>query len=175
MTRAVVNSREELTRFKPDLVILVTGICDVTVRRHRLTELRHTEVDRAVRYAVDQAGKATVLLHNYGYDCVSLATYTGIDLTRYNKGGEPTPHKEQHRLNDIIAGINNQVISVNKEAGMPNTWTGGAVHPCLKRKFRCYYDRLADGCHLTERTRAYWARQMIKTIEHYPFKRKQTK
>ena len=87
MVRAVEGSRRVVTEFRPDLVIVIAGICDVTLRdRHnKYTRLRYMDIDRAVEYATEQAKKAIVLLRELGVDYISLATPTGVDLSRYNK------------------------------------------------------------------------------------------
>ena len=172
MARAVEKSREILATYRPDLVILMAGICDVTTRdgKSRITSLRHTNTVEAVEYAMEQLQKAVAMLHGLSIFNVSIATYTGVDLVRYNRVKWCSVHRDQDLLNDIIARINSCVVNTNKDAGMPTTWTGGAVHPRLNKRYRNHYDRLTDGCHLTEQTRSYWARQIMKTIRHHPFK-----
>ena len=172
MVRATEGAYGALLGFRPDLVILVAGICDVTTRdsNSKQVKLRHTNPVIAVNYAMDQVRRATGSIRDAGFQHISLATYTGLDLSRYNRVTGEIPHNDQELLNEIILKINNHIIEANKEAGMSTTWTGGAVHPCLKKKYRCRYARLSDGCHLSEQTRAYWARQILKTMGHHPFK-----
>lgn len=144
MVRVVELSLLNLAAFGPDLVILSAGICDVTMRDQHtiIMRLRHTSVDGIVSHALEQVMRALEALEKVGCRNVSIATYTGIDLRCYNEGTRLRTNRQrvadtvqaneqsnQRTLNDAILSINSQVIEVNKTAGMPTTWTGGAVHP----------------------------------------------
>ena len=180
--RAVEEAMNSIKTSKPDLVILATGICDVTVlnRQTWTCQPRYSKPEELASYAVGQLNAALQRLRNEGTIQVSVATYTGLDLERYNKvlgkrrhgvsfPGTSIMQNGQTVLDSAIQLINKRIIATNKDTGMPTTWAAGAIHPRYKKQYRNHYNRLTDGCHLNEYARRYWALQMAKTMRHYPY------
>lgn len=178
---AVLKSMKAIKQERPNLVILAAGVCDLTWRHSetKVTSLRNKELEGSVKQVITALQSACELLRVTGEYHVSVATVTGIDLADYN---HPTRkrmnqeqyshyvsttkiiHKEQITLNEAINEINRRITSLNKEAGMPTTWTAGVVHSHFNKLTHHYYRRLTDGCHLDNNTKKGWVKQIAKTI-----------
>ena len=179
--RAVVKSIKAIREHNPTIVILMVGICDITIRNWhtKRTALRYTETSDIVKSVMDEANTALRILKPLGDFKLSLATVTGIDLADYNNLNrrKMTPqqyethcltdkidHPDQTKLNMAIIEVNRQLTAINKKNGVPTTWMAGLVHSYFKGKYHHYYKRLADGCHADDRTKIAWARQLSKSI-----------
>lgn len=178
---AVLRSLRAIDNVKPDLIILMTGICDLTWRHSRtgLTQLRSTEVDECVSRVLGAIRAALDLLATPARR-ISIATLTGLDLADYNHKPRRNmsdseyehyckhvkiAHPHQGILNDTIVEVNRQIIALNKAASMPTTWLAGRVHSCFKNKYRHFYKHLIDGCHPSGGTRDFWAAQVSKSVK----------
>lgn len=169
---AMSLSVDTIRSFKPTLIIIMLGICDLT-RRNKVTMhtwLRFDTVDGSVDYVIDQAHQSLAYLRRLGTYRISYATLTGLDLSSYNTGVQHlSPPKQalqqaQNTLNTSILEINRRIIELNKTTGLPTTWTASYVHDYFKHQYHHYYRRLSDGCHPTGKTVSYWANQIAKTI-----------
>lgn len=178
---AALKSITKIKQIKPDLVILMTGICDLTWRHSTtgVTSLRHNILEDSVERVVSALSAARDLLLSLGEVTVSIATVTGIDLSDYNfparKGMSPAQyssyesynkcvHEQQEVLDGSILVINRRITKLNLNMRVPTTWTAGVVHAHFNKKAHHYYRRLADGCHPDEETKSRWASQLAKTI-----------
>lgn len=178
---ATLKSIQTIKDMKPDLVIIMVGICDLTWRNriNKITSLRYSNVRDAVAHVIDAARAAHSLLQEMGNHKISFATVTGIDLTDYNDtsrkymtaeeykihcASTKITHREQNTLNDAVLEINKQLTKLNAANSVPTVWTAGVVHTYARRKHHHYYIRLRDGCHPDEPTKKEWAIQINKAI-----------
>lgn len=83
---AVVYSRQTLLDLKPDLVVLLVGICYITkkVRYTRVISLRLQDVGAVVDAVIAAMGRALTILKRHAFNKTSVATITGVDLGRCN-------------------------------------------------------------------------------------------
>ena len=178
---SVLRSMADIKSYQPQLIIIISGICDLTVRNRatRVTYLRHTTVKESVEHVLNSAKSALDLLRGLGEYRISLATITGIDLTDYNNprrknmtteeyreynSHNKRNHPQQDTLNASVLEINRQVTLLNQSNSTPTVWLGGVVHTHSKRKTRHYYIRLYDGCHPDLKTQIEWSNQIHKAI-----------
>ena len=166
---------------KPDLVLMMTGICDLTWK-HRSTKyigLRHTRVVDNVSHVMEAIRAAYDLLRSQGIQQISFATITGADLSDCNH--PPRRHMSvdgyieycattkqvdagQSTLNDSVLLINKNIVIFNRNNSVGTTWLAGLVHADYKNKYHHCYKRLRDGCHPDTKTKDAWAAQIIKSI-----------
>lgn len=179
---AVLKSLKTVRELKPDLVVLATGVCDLTWRHSvtKITELRGVSVEENVMQVMAAIVAARDLLKAAGVALISVATVTGVDLTDYNNPGRrrmdqdqydhyvntvKVKHNNQDTLNRAVLEINRRITAINKDDSAPTTWTAGVVHSHFNKTAHHYYRRLGDGCHPNEKTRKGWARQIGRTIQ----------
>lgn len=178
---AALRSVETIKVVKPDLILVLTGICDLTRRdfRTKVTQLRHPTIMENVEHVINSAKSSLDLLKSLGDHRISFSTITGIDLADYNN---PTrkymtdseyreycleskiTHPQQDTLNLSILEINRRITALNRANSTPTVWLGGVVHSHSKRKTYHYYIRLMDGCHADEHTKTEWASQIHNAI-----------
>ena len=172
---AALKARGPIENFRPTLVILLVGVCDITKRDMytKYTELRRGSTQETVEFVIQQARLALVELKQMNVQNISFATLTGLDLTIYNKismdhekikSHQRELQQQQNIVNHSIIEINRKLVAINTEMNMPTTWTAGHVHRYFRRRYHHYYRRLADGCHPTSEASSYWAKQISKTI-----------
>lgn len=179
---AVIKSLTSIREIKPDLVIVVVGICDLTTRNKvtKYTGLRYSTVAANVDHVISSAKSSFELLRNMGTFKISYATMTGLDIEDYNYPQRRQMNDDEYRyycsklkpsnpdqllLNASVLEVNRQLMAINKCSGTQTTWVGGIVHAYFKHTNHHHYIRLIDGCHLNENTKRAWALQLGKSIK----------
>ena len=164
--RTVADSLALLKTFEPDMVLLFSGICDLTKRdrKTKVTSLITNNVENSVEAVIAALSRALVLLNDEGFTSVLVATLTGLDLRRYNKLTVSPKVAGQEVLDSAILAINRRIIDTNKANGVPTPWTASVVHSYYRGSYHFHYHKLRDGCHPTTATMSYWARMMAKAI-----------
>lgn len=179
---AVDKSMCYIKNLKPPRIIIMLGICDITLRDKttRMTELRSTSVQGSVQSLLLAVKETYTKIQALHVCCVSYATVTGLDLTDYNNVARrhmdedqynkycltiKTTHPHQVVLDKIILELNRRLTAFNVENQAPTTWIATAVHSYHNKKYHHYYKRLWDGCHPTQSTLNYWARQVVRVIK----------
>ena len=176
---AAIRAYPVISVIKPDLVVVLVGICDLTRRDRvtKITSLRHSTLTENVEHVMEGARSAYDLLRSLGDHLVSFATITGLDLTDYNCPArkhmsefdymnyckEKVTHPQQCLLNDSVLEINRRLTALNKASATPTVWAVGVVHSYFKNTHHHYYSRLADGCHFDQATKGRWVAQIIKS------------
>ena len=178
---AVIKSLNVIKSTRPDLIIIMAGICDLTWRDKitKITSIRYKNPEETVQHVIDAAKAAYDLLKATNDYKISFATLTGIDLADYNHPprknmtsdeyknytiNQKQPHEDQNTVNKAIIEINRQLTSINQANGIPTAWLAGVVHNYFRGKYHHYYVKLADGCHADERTKIEWAKRITKTL-----------
>lgn len=179
---SVTKSLKHISTNKPDLVVLLTGICDLTWRNKttRLTGLRHPTVEENVNHVIQAAKAAHDLLRSEGSFKITFATITGLDLADYHLArrkhmtmdqyrdycrDDKIEHVDQCVLNRSILEINRRLTALNKDNSIPTVWVGGIVHAYFKNTHHHQYIKLNDGCHPSDKTKIAWAGQLRKSIQ----------
>ena len=170
---AVSKSLEMIRHVRPDLIIVMAGVCDITWRNRqtKTTQLRYITESDIVKTVVTAAQESYDLIQSMHKCEISYATITGIDITDYNNRARATmsdsqyheyckttkvTHRYQSLLDNSIIEINRRLIAFNKTHNTATTWTATAVHTYHNRGHHHYYRRLSDGCHPTPATLGYW-------------------
>ena len=171
---ATTKAKKTIESFKPNLIIMLVGICDITIRdpRTKITTLRNKSVQGTIEHVLQQARASLTMLKQMGVKHISYATITGIELSTYNLNKrqediQPREGSELQRqqliINKAIIEVNRKIVEINTELCTPTTWTAGYVHRYFRRKYHHYYRRLEDGCHPTPEAAKYWVVQIVKT------------
>lgn len=177
---AVLKSLNYIKASPPHLVIMLTGICDLTWKnrltkqvgiRHRTITANSSQVLQAVRAAHD-------LLVAQGVRQISFATVTGADLSDCNHPPRGSMSQEQYikycntskiihpdqtLLNESILHINKQIVIFNRSNSSNTVWVSGLVHSYYKKKYHHCYLRLADGIHPDPKTQISWVSQLVRS------------
>lgn len=179
---ATLRSLVRIDTMRPDLIIMLTGVCDLTWRNSstKIVGLRHGQVEENVQHVLQAMGSALDLIRAQGNYRVSIATLTGVDMADYNYHPrrhmseseylsycecKKLPHCSQQILNKSILGINKRIVSLNKANSIQTVWVAGLVHSYYKGAYHHCYKRLSDGCHPSQRTSEAWVRQIIRSID----------
>ena len=185
LIRSVKSAQFKIRNTNPDIVIIMSGICDIT-QKDRCTgtiSLREGDISSVVSSYLNNMGRAQMETLQGRYR-VSFATLTGVDLTDINNRARRNmneteykhyctsnkyEHPDQQTLNMIIVTLNRTIVAYNESNSIPTTWLAEVVHPHTSGRHRFRYERLADGCHPTAWTVARWAtlikRAVVKMME----------
>ena len=167
---------------QPKIIIMMAGVCDITWkdRKNRTTRIRHEKVEETVEQVMSAARAAYEILETVGRHKISFATITGLDLADYNyrprKYMSEVEYEEyinstkvedphQKVLNNAVIEINRRITEMNKNNGVPSTWTSTTVHSYYRKIHHHNYKKLEDGCHPDQDTKDKWARQIVKSIQ----------
>lgn len=178
---AVLKSLRAVRDYKPQIIIIAAGVCDLTWknRANKMINLRHRDVDGNVDHVMSSMKAAYDLIRAEGTHKVTFATLTGVDLADSNNPARrhmnnaqyveynmqhKTTHSAQITLNRAILKINKKIGAFNRANNVNTVWLAGLVHAYIKGTYHHYYRRLYDGCHLDDKTKAAWARQIVKSI-----------
>lgn len=178
---AVLKSLAEIKRLKPDLIIITTGICDLTYKSltTKKVGLRHDQVAINADHVLQAMASAYDLIRAHGDVMVSFATVTGVDMADYNHPGrkqmnldryleyctnEKVAHADQSKLNDSVLEINRRIVKLNKGHSAKTVWLAGLIHAYYNKSYHHCYKRLWDGCHPDAVTTRAWACQIVKSI-----------
>lgn len=167
-----------------DIIILASGICDVTARnkkhcgdRYILKKSTSVEI---VDHFSNQLRMAYDLLDNHFVNArVMIATLIGVDLKDYNqpdfkfmseqtrkdRQASKTPHPQQDILNSSIYAINHLIIERNIKNHLPSPWTSSIIHKWYGGKHHNAYNILSDGCHFTPKIRKAWAKKIFVALK----------
>ena len=181
IVRSVRTAKRVIMESNPDVVIVMAGICDITMK-HPTTKrisLRTVDAGMATQNVMNAIGKAYEDIREIGDYTVSFATITGVDLTdancrtrrhmndteyqRYCVTTKQT-HPDQEAMDAIITIVNRAITEYNERNATPTTWMAEVVHPYIRGRHRARYDRLSDGCHPTSDTSRRWAAQVARAI-----------
>ena len=177
---AALKSMPYLRVTRPDLIVIATGICDLTWKNKATREvgLRHLVAAENVRHVTQAMRSAFDLISPLGDFKIAFATLTGADLADCNYQNRrhmnekqylnycsrgKTPHPNQTILNESVLAINKQVVRMNCKNRTKTVWLAGLVHSYYKKSHHHCYKRLLDGCHPDHNTRMAWAGQIIKS------------
>ena len=178
---AVLKSLKYISDFNPHLVIMLTGVCDLTWRNKSTKQisLRFEKLNEIISHVLDALHTAYDLLTAHGVPKISFATITGVDLSDCNYpprkhmtteqyidycATTKISHPDQSKLNDAILQINRKIVTLNRRNSAKTTWIAGLVHSYYKNKYHHCYKRLFDGCHPDQKTKKAWAGQIIKSL-----------
>lgn len=166
--------------YKPHLVYVLPGICDITriiCRDPRAIGLRDTSVQGTVNnflYFLDKAHREIYSLKEMvGHEMMIITpTLTGVDIGRYNHYPDDLKFPHQKILDNSILNINRAITAMNFSMNIFTPFLATPVHPRCRRRNRFVYDKLYDGCHPSESLCATWANKLYtnawRNADYYP-------
>lgn len=169
LVSAVCEAESKIFWWQPDQVYIVAGICDVTKkdkRTHKIS-LRETNPLLAIslyRFHIEAIRNSlTVKLGND--DCkIIFGQLVGANIAGYN--GTRYPDQQQELQNEIVEGINLEIVAQNTSQGLVTPWIARTIHKNARdgRKIHRYHKLASDGIHLTQDLREIWAREILQSI-----------
>lgn len=165
--------------FKPHMVYVLPGICDLTYlisRNPPSVALRYPTVQASVNYfmqGIDYAHQGIYSLHRIiGHQImVIFPTLTGMDIRRYNGYPLDLSSPQQSTLNQSVININRAITGLNRSMGIYTPFLATPVHPRCRRRFRFAYARLTDGCHPSDHLCSLWADKLfansLRNVDKY--------
>lgn len=170
---------DSILEFKPHMIYVLPGICDVTYlisRNPPSVALRHSTVQGTVNYymhSIDRAHQGLYALSNsVGHPIMIIfPTLTGLDIRRYNGFPRNLISPQQSTLNQAVININRLVTAMNRSMGIFTPFLSTPVHPRCRRRYRFVYDRLVDGCHPSGHLCSIWANRLftnaLRNVDKY--------
>ena len=160
---ATLYSLKSLYKEKPELIIIMAGICQITYknkkRRYNLRNSPERVIIRRYFESLDTA-RQTIMYYCQQRELhmpkISIATQTGANLAAQNKLS--IKHQDQDKMDNIIHEINRQVVELNTRYDIPTVWTSKYTHrySSLTKKYKAGYNSLKDGIHPTEKLTKCW-------------------
>lgn len=159
-------------RYKPKLIYLLNGVCDITFLRSREPRLvampyscARTTTAEYITAADQLHAELFSLSSRVGhYIMVIFSTQTGMDLSYYNGYPRELTSPEQGTMNLSIAMINRRIFAMNRSVGIITPYLSSAVHVRCRGRYRFMSDKLADGCHPTRQLCREWATKLRRNI-----------
>lgn len=170
---------ETVLDFKPHMIYVLVGICDVTYlisRNPWSVALRHPSVQGTVSHymhGIDRAHQDLYSLHHLiGHQImVIFPTLTGMDIGRYNAYPRNLVSPQQVTLNRAVININRLVTAMNCSMHIYTPFLATPVHPRCRHHYRFAYARLVDGCHPSDHLCALWADKLyvnaLRNVDKY--------
>lgn len=163
-------ARETICYYKPKLIYVLTGICDLTVLRSyepRLVLLRYVSTQATVDSYMTRLDHVHSQIYSFMNDkgmnpMIIFPTQTGMDLGRYSGYPEELVHPHQRKLNQALEIINRNVVHQNNSMHISTPFLASPVHTRCRGRVRHMYGKLSDGCHLTATLRDTWATKLYE-------------
>lgn len=170
LNEAADFSRNSIISFKPHMIYLLVGICDITrivTREPWSIGLRIPTVSGTVMNYMENLDKAHREIYSLsravGHQLMIVTpTQTGVDIGRYNSYPDDLVSPQQKTLNVAILNINRHVTALNRSMQIKTPFLANIVHPRCRRRNRFVPARLLDGCHPTPELCAIWAKIIFK-------------
>lgn len=156
-----LSALEIIPRFKPDMILLMAGINDITImnkhtRRVRLISNSSSAIISHVTYEINKA--KSLILNSYPDVKIAVGGIIGICLNVYNRC--PGISRLQPIIDEAITGINAYIHQMNSDSGLPHPRLTSKVHVWKRGVRKCIYSRLTDGLHPSDIILNAWARQL---------------
>lgn len=131
-------SRSSIFSFKPHMIYLLVGICDVTrivTREPWSIGLRIPTVSGTVMSYMENLDKAHRELYSLssavGHKLMIITpTQTGVDIGRYNSYPHDLVSPQQKTLNVAILNINRHVTALNRSMWIKTPFLANILHIC---------------------------------------------
>lgn len=169
LVAAVCEAESKLFWWQPEQVYVIAGICDITKKNKHTNKvsLRETNPMFAMSlYKFHMEAIRSSLTSKLGNDdcIVVFGELVGMNIVGYN--GTRFPDQQQNLLNEIVEGVNKEIIAQNASRDLVTPWIARTIHKNWRngRKMHRYHKLAADGVHLTQDLREMWAREILKSI-----------
>lgn len=161
LTDVATHAINIIGRFRPDLILLLAGINDITVlnRITRRVSLISNSRRSLINHLIYQINLAKSMIFSAFPDIkIAVGGIIGIDLNTYNRRYGISP--VQHVVDDTITAVNSYIRQMNHDAGLPHPRLTTKVHTWRRGRRRHAYRRLRDGLHPSDLVLESWARQI---------------
>lgn len=156
--------------YRPKLIYILTGICDITMllsHNPRQVLLRNPTVSETVYsylHKVDFVHSQIFAMKTWlGYGpMIIFPTQTGVDMARYSLFPDNLIHPHQRILDEAINVINHNITTQNASMRVLTPFLANSVHTRCRGRFRTTYDKLSDGCHLSNTLSNSWANRLYE-------------
>ena len=180
LVMATTKFLSEIIKMKPDYVVVIAGICKVTLKNNvtKRYTVRFSNANDSVESYVETMNEVKNLIYDVSSNTkVIFNRVTGVDLEDYNSKArtgltgddlkhyhENKPaHPMQNLLNETVIKINQRIAKFNYTNNVATPWTATFVHKHEKGdRYYHHYQHLADGCHLLEEAKVFWAEKLQK-------------
>lgn len=166
LQRIVHNSYKTVVALKPRFVLILGGICDITLRNRASKEITiaRSSDDELFNYMYHTILAANEMAHRYFPNSkIIFGGLCGMDLCRYNR--RTGYHAQQAILDDVIHQVNLMIQELNQHNGLPHPQLTNKVHKIANAnggQYRNHYRFLIDGIHAGPILLADWASNIRK-------------
>lgn len=163
LSRLVCKAPDLIYRLKPNTVIFLGGINDLTMldRSTKTVTLRFSTPEIYIKHISDTILAAGILFYREFPDInFVFGGLIGIDISTYNKC--PCDPAAQELVNRSIIGVNRKIKELNEAAGVPHVYFSAKVHRWEKGICIHRYHLLFDGLHLRFGVLKFWVQQIVK-------------
>lgn len=163
---------ESICNYKPILIYVLCGICDLTRISSRdpwTAALRLPTVNELVTSYMENLDWSLSHLFSLhaviGYKpMIIYPTQTGLHFATYNSYPDDLISPSQVILDEAITIINRSIVSINRSMAISTPFLASSVHRRLRNKNRTSYAHLSDGCHPSEALSACWADKLYENM-----------
>lgn len=154
---------EIINRFHPDIILLMAGVNDMTVRNKYTgrVSLISTSPTTIVNHVLQQINLAkSLILGSFPDVKVIIGGIIGLSIHTYNR--RPNTSPLQSVVDDAVTALNAQIRQINEDSGVPHPRLTSKVHTWKKGVKKNLYYRLRDGLHPGDLLLHSWALQIRK-------------
>lgn len=168
IVEAVELAKPKLAWWKPRIVVVLNGLCDVTLRdrQTKLVTLRYESEELMVNLYKEYMTTTYHQLQHYlgdGPNRIIFGPLIGIDLFKCNQRVINENH--QASLNTLIHQLNIEINRFNEFNGSITPWLARDVHRNIKGRKKNRYQLLAeDGVHLSPEMRSKWVAELTSSL-----------
>lgn len=166
LERIIRSSANACAAIKPRYILIMGGICDITVRNRASKEISITKSSdtELFNYMYHTILAANDLAHRLLPNTkIIFGGLCGMDLNRYNhRNGY---HAQQGILDDVVHQVNLLIHELNLHNGVPHPNLTNKVHKVANGNnghYRNHYRMLIDGIHAGPILLADWALNIRK-------------
>lgn len=156
--RVVSTSISLIEKYKPDRVLYMAGINNLTELKHnpRRICLCYENHETLVALVMDRLRDSRALLQaRFPNLLITFGGIIGADIAVFN--GLPGLSKQQDMLNQVILDINARIHDDNIAAGVMHPYMTSKVHKWTRGHCRYRYSLLEDGLHPGDTDLQNWA------------------
>lgn len=163
-------AREAVLLYRPNLIYVLTGLCDLTYLRSiepRQVALRYESIQGTVYSYMTKVDLVHSQLYSLrrltGVDpMIVFPTQTGMDMGVYSGFPDDLVHPHQHVLDNALVLINKHITTMNRSMRITTPFLASQIHSRCRGKVRNMYSKLPDGCHLSPFLRQIWATKLYE-------------
>lgn len=152
---------EIIDAHKPDIILLMGGINDVTIRNKYTGRVRliSTSATIIVSHLMQQINQAkSIILASHPEVRVVIGGIMGIHISTYNRRHLTSPL--QPVIDHAMISVNAYIKQLNEDAGLPHPRLTSKLYTWKRGIRKNHYHRLYDGLHPGELILENWGRHI---------------